>query len=80
LAAEYGVREVRVFGSVARGEAGPDSDIDLLACLDPEVSLLRQAALVRHLQDLLGCRVDLVSERALRPRVRDRVLREAVPL
>lgn len=80
LAAEYGVRDVRVFGSVARGDARPGSDIDLLARLDPEVTLLRQAALVRHLETLLGCRVDLVSERALRPRVRDRVLREAVPL
>ena len=80
IAAEYGVRDVRVFGSVARGDARPDSDLDLLARLDPDVGLLKQAALVRRLEALLGCRVDLVSEQALRPRIREQVLQEAVPL
>ena len=80
IAERYGARDVRVFGSLARGEAGPESDVDLLVKLAPGVTLLKHAALVRELEALLGRRVDLVSERALRPRVRASVLRDAVPL
>jgi len=80
IAERYGARDVRVFGSLARGEAGPESDIDLLVKLAPGVTLLKHAALVRELEALLGRRVDLVSERGLRPRVRASVLRDAVPL
>lgn len=80
IAARYGAGDVRVFGSIARGEAGPESDVDLLVRLAPGVTLLKHAALVRELEALLGRKVDVVSERGLRPRVRDRVLREAVPL
>jgi len=76
IAARYGVRNVRVFGSVARGEDHEDSDVDLLVQLDPGVTLLRPAALERELEALLGRKVDVVSERALRPRLRDEVLRE----
>jgi len=80
IAAKYGVHNIRVFGSVARGEAGPESDLDLLVQLEPGVTLLKQAAMVRELEALLGCNIDVVSERGLRPRIRDRVLKEAVPI
>jgi predicted nucleotidyltransferase len=79
-AAQHGARNVRVFGSVARGEAGEKSDIDFLVELEPGRSLLDHAALLVELEELLGHRVDVVTERGLRPRVRDRVLREAVAL
>jgi predicted nucleotidyltransferase len=80
LAAKHGADHIRVFGSVARGEAKPDSDIDLLVNLAPGRSLMDHAALILDLQRLLGCRVDVVTERGLRERVRQRVLAEAVPL
>jgi len=79
-AERHGARNVRLFGSVARGEAGPDSDLDLLVELDKGRSLLDHAALVIELETLLGCRVDVATEQGLRPRIRDRVLSEAVPL
>ncbi|MGE5272393.1 MAG: nucleotidyltransferase family protein [Verrucomicrobiota bacterium] len=79
-AARHGARNVRVIGSVARGQAGPDSDLDLLVELEKGRSLLDHAALVLELQAVLGCRVDVATEQGLRPRVRDRVLSEAVPL
>jgi hypothetical protein len=75
-----GARKIRVFGSAAKGEAGPDSDVDLLVEFDEKVTLLQHNALIRELGDLLGCKVDVVSDRALRPKVRDRVLGEAIPL
>jgi hypothetical protein len=65
---------------VARGDAGPDSDVDFLVELEPGRSLLDHAALMLDLSDLLGCKVDVVSERALHWYIRDRVLAEAVPL
>jgi hypothetical protein len=80
LAAKHGAGHIRVFGSVARGEAGPESDIDLLVDLEPGRSLLDHAALILDLQQLLGRRVDVVTERGLRERVRRQVLAEAVPL
>ena len=79
-AASHGARNVRVFGSVARGEADAQSDIDLLVEFEPERSLLDHAALWLELQDLLGCKVDVVSDRGIKPRIRERVLREARPL
>jgi hypothetical protein len=75
-----GARKIRVFGSAAKGEAGPDSDVDLLVEFDEKVTLLQHNALIRELGDLLGRKVDVVSDRALRPKVRDRVLGEAIPL
>jgi predicted nucleotidyltransferase len=79
-AARYGASNVRIFGSVARGEAGPESDVDVLVDLEPGRSLLDHAALLLELEALLGCPVDVVTERGLRSRFRERVLREAVPL
>jgi len=80
IAHAYGARNVRVFGSAARAATGEDSDIDLLVELDAGVTLLRHNALIRELEDLLGCKVDVVSDRGLRPRIRQRVLAEATPL
>jgi predicted nucleotidyltransferase len=76
-AARHGAHNVRVFGSTARGDVGPESDIDLLVNLEPGRSLLDLGALLMDLQDLLGCPVDVVTEAGLRSRIRDRVLREA---
>jgi len=80
IAGRHGMHNVRVFGSVARGESGPESDVDFLVRLDPGVTLFEHAALVRELETLLGRKVDVISERGLRPRIRDQVLEEAVPL
>jgi predicted nucleotidyltransferase len=80
IAAKRGARNVRVFGSVARGEAGPESDIDFLVELEPGRSLLDHAALLLDLEQLLGRKVDVATERSLKERIRVRVLREAVPL
>lgn len=80
LAAKHGATEVRVFGSVARGEADEASDVDLLVRLGPGRSLFDLGGLVVDLEELLGRRVDVVTERGLRPRIRDRVLREVVPV
>ena len=76
----YGLTNVRVFGSVVRGDADDKSDLDLLVLPGPGFTLLKQAALVRELEGLVGRKVDVVSERGLRPRIRGRVLEEAVPL
>ena len=75
-----GAFDVRVFGSVARGEARPDSDIDFLVRLESGRSLLDLAHLLRELQALLGCKVDIVTEAGLRPRIRPQVLKDARPL
>ncbi len=79
-AKQHRASNLRVFGSVARGEAGPDSDVDLLVDFDPEASLLDHVALLQALESLLGRRVDIVSAKALHWYIRDRVLAEAVPL
>jgi len=80
IAAKYGARKVRVFGSVARGEADGQSDVDFLVEMEPGRSLLDLGGLQMELEALLGCSVDVVTERALKARVRERVLQEAVPL
>jgi len=79
-AARHGAHNVRIFGSVARGEAGPESDLDILVNLEQGKSLMDHAALVVDLEALLGCRVQVATERGLRTRIRERVLREAKPL
>ena len=80
IAARHGAHNVRVFGSVARGESGPDSDIDFLVEMEPGRSLFDLGGLLVDLQTLLGADVDVVTERGLRPRIRAQVTREAIPL
>ncbi|MHB8342345.1 MAG: nucleotidyltransferase family protein [Mycobacteriales bacterium] len=76
----YGARNVRIFGSVARGQARPDSDVDLLCDLDPDRDLVDLAALRAELTDILGRQVDVSTPRLLKPAVLVAALREAVPL
>lgn len=80
LAHQHGARQVRIFGSVARGDAGPSSDIDFLVDMEPGRSLLDLGGLVAELQQLLGRSVDVVTERGLKARIRARVLEEAIRL
>ena len=80
LATEHGARNVRVFGSVARGDAGPESDVDFLVDVAPAHSSWFPAGLLLDLEDLLGRHVHVVTEAALHRRIRDRVLQEAVSL
>jgi predicted nucleotidyltransferase len=80
VAAEHGAHSVRVFGSVARGDATSESDVDLLVEMEPERTLFDQAALLVDLRRLLGRDVDVVIEGGLRENIRERVMREAVPL
>ena len=80
IAAEHGAREIRAFGSVARGEADRESDIDFLVELEPGRSLLDLGGLQMELESLLGRRVDVATARGLKARIRERVLREAVPV
>jgi hypothetical protein len=80
LAGAHGLRSLRVFGSVARGEERPESDIDLLVTVDPGTSLLALARAQRDLETLLGARVDLVPEGDLKPGVVDSVRRDLVAL
>lgn len=80
IAAEHGARNVRVFGSAARGTAGPESDIDLLIDVGPTTSSWFPPGLILDLQELLGCRVEVVIERALNPDIREQVLSEAIEL
>ena len=80
IAEKHGARNVRLFGSVVRGEAKESSDVDVLVNLDEDRSLLDHIALIQDLEDLLGCKVDVVTEGALHRLLRDRILQEAVPL
>jgi predicted nucleotidyltransferase len=80
IASKYGARDVRVFGSVARGEDDPESDVDFLVELEPGRSLLDLGGMQMELESLLGCRVDVVTVGGLKARMRERVLREAMPV
>lgn len=80
LASEYGTYDIRIFGSVARGEDDEKSDIDFLVNMEKGRSLFDLGGLLMDLQDLLGRDVDVVTEDGLREGIRERVLREAIPL
>ena len=80
IAARHGARNVRVFGSVARGDAGPDSDIDLLVDAGPDASAFFPAGLIADLEECLGRRVDVLTECALHWYIRARVVHEAIAL
>lgn len=76
---KYGAEDVRIFGSVARGDATASSDVDFLVRYRPGTSLMDAAAIWTELQELLGCKVDLVSERTIPPYARH-IFQEAVPI
>jgi len=80
LVAHHGLSNARVFGSMARGDAEESSDVDLLVDLPPGVSGLALGALLMDAQEMLGRRVDIATEAALHPMLRERVLDEAQPL
>lgn len=80
LAAQYGASQVRVFGSLARGEAGPDSDIDFLVSFPDTTSVFDVIGLWLALKDLLGREVDVLTEGGLDDRMKARILKDAVPL
>jgi len=80
IAAKYGAYNIRIFGSVARGEADVNSDVDFLVEMETGRSLFDLGGLLMELQEILGCEVDVVTEKGLRSRIRERVLSEAVPL
>jgi uncharacterized protein len=77
IAAKHGARNIQIFGSVARGEARLDSDVDFLVEMEPGRTLFDMGGLLMDLRDLLGLEVDVVTEQGLKPRIRDRVLKEA---
>lgn len=79
-AARHGASAVRLFGSLARGDQSAESDVDLLVDLEDGRSLFDLARLELELEALLGCPVDVAIFNALRPRVKEEVLRDAVPL
>ena len=80
IAAKHGVRQLRVFGSVARGDASPQSDVDFLVDVGPTHSFFFPGGLVADLEALLGRKVDVVEPDGLYPPLKERVLQEAVPL
>ena len=80
IAEQYGAQKVRVFGSVARGQDDADSDIDFLVDMEPGRSLFDLGGLLMDLEKLLNSKVDIVTERGLKERIRDRVVNEAVLL
>jgi uncharacterized protein len=80
IAEQHGALNVRLFGSIARNESKESSDLDLLIETGPNLSPWFPAGLIIDLENLLGCRVEVVTERALNPLFRDKVLTEAIPI
>jgi predicted nucleotidyltransferase len=80
VANRYGAYDIRLFGSIARGDATEDSDLDFIVRFEPGRSLLDHGGLVMDLRDLLGRRVDVIDDDAMQPRFRDHVMKEAIPL
>jgi hypothetical protein len=80
IAASHGARNVRLFGSVARGEDRPDSDVDFLVDMEPGRSLLDLVGLGQELEQLLGRKVDVLTEGSVHPAIRERIASEARPL
>lgn len=79
LCRQYGIKELAVFGSAARGELDPESDVDLMVEFEQgaRIGLVKFGSLIEELQELVGRRIDLVTKRGLKPWVRPQVLRDA---
>jgi len=77
VAASHGAHNVRLFGSIARGEDHPESDLDLLVEMDSDRSLLDLVGLGQDLEELLDCKVDVLTDGSLHPALRERILAEA---
>jgi predicted nucleotidyltransferase len=80
IAEKYGVKNIRVFGSVARGEDDEKSDVDLLAEFPEGTTYIRYFTFVHELEKILSCKVDIVSQIGLKPRIREIVMREVLPI
>ena len=80
ICARYGARSVRLFGAMVRGEGGADSEVDILVEFEADRTLWDRVTLTQALEDLLGRRVEIVTEKALQPHIRERILEQAVPL
>jgi hypothetical protein len=80
IASKHGATNVRIFGSIARNDAGPDSDLDLLVDLGPRHSPWFPVRLINDLKQLLNRNIDVVTERSLHPKLREQILREAIRL
>ena len=80
LAGKYGAKNLRISGSTVRGEGGPASDVDLLVDMEEGRNLLDLVGFWQDLEELLGCRVDVISEGGISPYLRERVYAEALPL
>lgn len=80
LAAQHGASNVRIFGSVAKGEEREDSDVDFLVDMNSDRSLLDRIGLIQDLEDLLGRKVDVATVKGLREYFRERILSQAIPL
>lgn len=80
IARRYGASDIRIFGSVARGDATESSDLDLIVRFGPECSLFDHGGLLMDLQDLLGVKVDVISENGMRERFRNHIMQDVVPL
>lgn len=80
LAAKHGARNVRVFGSAARGDAGPESDVDFLVEMEEGRSFLDLVGLWQDLEKLMGSKVDVIAEGGVSPYLRERILAEAMPI
>ena len=80
IAREHGAHDVRIFGSLARGDATESSDVDLIVRFDPDRTLFDHGDLIMDLRDLLGVDVDVISEGGMRTRFRAHVMKEAIPL
>jgi predicted nucleotidyltransferase len=80
IARRYGAHDIRIFGSVARGDATESSDLDLIVRFEPGRSLFDHGGFLMDLRDLLGVKVDVISEGGLRDRFREHVMKEAIPL
>ncbi len=80
IAAPHGARNVRVFGSMARGDAGPLSDMDLLVDMEPGRGLFDLIGFWQDTEEFLGCKVDVITDGGISPYLKDRIYAEAVPL